>query len=75
MFAVFILACGTTHFLDVWTLWRPYYGIQGLFKAITAAASMTTAVLLWALVPRLLELPSPKQLRQPMRNFTSWSVS
>jgi signal transduction histidine kinase len=64
MFAVFILACGTTHFLDVWTLWRPYYGIQGLFKAITAAASMTTAVLLWALVPRLLELPSPKQLRQ-----------
>jgi signal transduction histidine kinase len=64
MFAVFILACGTTHFIEVWTLWRPYYGIQGLFKAITAAVSLTTAVLLWPLVPRLLELPSPKQLRQ-----------
>ena len=23
MFAGFILACGTTHFFDVWTLWHP----------------------------------------------------
>jgi PAS domain S-box-containing protein len=64
MFAAFILACGTTHFFEVWTLWHPDYGIQGLIKAVTAAASLSTAVLLWPLVPRLLELPSPMRLRQ-----------
>ncbi len=24
-FGVFIGACGLTHFMEVWTLWRPYY--------------------------------------------------
>lgn len=64
MFAGFILACGTTHFFDVWTLWHPDYGIQGGVKAITAAISLTTAAMLWPLVPRLLLLPSRAQLRQ-----------
>jgi PAS domain S-box-containing protein len=64
MFAGFILACGTTHFFDVWTLWHPDYGIQGGVKAITAAISFTTAAMLWPLVPRLLLLPSRTQLRQ-----------
>ena len=64
MFAGFILACGTTHFFDVWTLWHPDYGIQGGVKAITAAISSTTAAMLWPLVPRLLLLPSRTQLRQ-----------
>ena len=64
MFAGFILACGTTHFFDVWTLWHPDYGIQGGVKAITAAISLTTAAMLWPLVPRLLLLPSRSQLRQ-----------
>jgi len=64
MFAGFILACGTTHFFDVWTLWHPDYGIQGVVKAITAAISLITAAMLWPLVPRLLQLPSRAQLRQ-----------
>jgi PAS domain S-box-containing protein len=64
MFAAFILACGTTHFFEVWTLWHPDYALQGLLKAVTAAASLSTAVLLWPLVPRLLELPFPVQLHQ-----------
>src|SRR5437899_1907459 len=64
MFAAFILACGTTHFFEVWTLWHPDYGIQGLLKVVTAAASLSTAIVLWPLVPRLLELPSPAQLRR-----------
>jgi PAS domain S-box-containing protein len=64
MFAAFILACGTTHFFDVWTLWHPDYVIQGVVKAITAAISLTTAAMLWPIVPRLLQLPSRAQLRQ-----------
>jgi len=64
MFAAFILACGTTHFVEIWTLWHPDYWVQGLVKLVTAAVSLMTAVLLWPLIPRLLELPSPRQLRQ-----------
>ncbi|MBS1214212.1 MAG: domain S-box, partial [Proteobacteria bacterium] len=28
LFAAFILACGTTHLLDIWTLWHPDYVLQ-----------------------------------------------
>src|SRR5260370_25432876 len=64
MFAAFILACGTTHFFDVWTLWHPDYGIQGLVNAIKAAVSLITAPILCPLVPRLGQVPSCSQLRQ-----------
>jgi signal transduction histidine kinase len=61
-FVVFIVACGTTHLLSIWTLWVPDYGIEALVKAVTAAASVATAFILWPLLPRALALPSPAQL-------------
>jgi hypothetical protein len=63
MFAGFILACGTTHFFDVWTLWHPDYAIQGAAKAITAAISLITAAMLWPIIPQLLQMPSRTELR------------
>jgi PAS domain S-box-containing protein len=63
MFAAFILACGTTHFFDVWTLWHSDYAIQGIIKAITASISITTAAMLWLIMPQLLQLPSRAELR------------
>ncbi|MFZ4409659.1 MAG: ATP-binding protein [Paracraurococcus sp.] len=62
LFAVFILACGATHFLGIWTLWHPDYGLQGAVKAVTAAASVVTAIALWPLLPRVLALPSAADL-------------
>jgi signal transduction histidine kinase/ActR/RegA family two-component response regulator len=62
MFAAFILACGTTHFFSIWTLWHPDYGIEGLIKLATAAVSVFTALALWPLLPRALALPSPAML-------------
>jgi len=62
-FAVFITACGLTHFMSIVTLWRPIYGIEALIKVVTAAASMLTAVFLWRLIPLAVSLPSPAQLR------------
>jgi two-component system, NtrC family, sensor kinase len=38
-FGVFILACGATHALEIWTLWIPTYWLLGTTKAVTAAAS------------------------------------
>ena len=62
-FAVFILACGTTHFFSIWTLWRPDYGTEAVIKALTAVASVVTAAALWPLIPQALALPSPETLR------------
>jgi signal transduction histidine kinase len=62
-FAAFILACGSTHFFAIWTLWYPDYGVEALVKIFTAAVSVLTAVLLWPLLPKALALPSPAQLR------------
>ena len=63
-FAAFILACGTTHFFSIWTLWFPDYGTEAVIKIVTAAVSVATAIALWPLLPRLLALPSPETLRQ-----------
>jgi len=62
-FALFITACGFTHLLSIITLWVPVYGIEGLIKALTAIASIVTAVVIWPLLPKVLALPSPSQLR------------
>ena len=58
MFIAFILLCGMTHFMMVWTLWNADYGIEALLKALTAIVSLMTAVALWPLLPRVIALPS-----------------
>ena len=63
-FGVFILACGFTHVLSIYTLWVPIYGIEGLVKAATAIASIFTAGMLWPLLPELLTITSPFELRR-----------
>jgi PAS domain S-box-containing protein len=63
-FGIFIMACGLTHVLSIYTLWVPVYGIEGLVKAATAAASIFTAGMLWPLLPKLLTIPSPFEFRQ-----------
>jgi PAS domain S-box-containing protein len=63
-FGIFIMACGLTHVLSIYTLWVPIYGVEGLVKAVTAGASVFTAAMLWPLLPQLLKIPSPFELRQ-----------
>ena len=64
MFVGFIMLCGVTHFMMVWTLWNPDYGIEALIKAATAAVSVVTAFALWPLLPRVIALPSPMELER-----------
>ncbi len=64
MFALFIIACGATHALEVWTIWHPAYWLSGVMKAITAAISITAAVMLWVIMPTVLTVPSPRRLRR-----------
>lgn len=61
-FGAFIVACGCTHFMEVVTLWKPIYWLSGNVKAITAIASVTTAVLLPPVVPKVLGMIAAARL-------------
>ena len=63
LFCAFIFACGTTHVMDVWTVWRPDYGVQAITKVVTALVSVATAIALWPLITKALKLPSVDQLQ------------
>ncbi len=51
-FAIFIVACGLSHVMEIVTIWSPVYWVSGGVKVITALASVVTAILLIKLHPR-----------------------
>jgi diguanylate cyclase (GGDEF)-like protein/PAS domain S-box-containing protein len=63
MFALFIVACGTTHLLSIATIWIPLYWLEGYVKAFTAVISIATALAMFWIIPLVLKLPSPTQLQ------------
>ncbi|MBE9167284.1 PAS domain S-box protein [Pleurocapsales cyanobacterium LEGE 06147] len=62
LFAAFIISCGSTHMMEIWTLWHPNYWLSGFVKVFTALISCFTALELIPLVPKALALPSPEKL-------------
>ena len=64
LFGSFIISCGTTHVMEIWTLWHPDYWLSGLAKTITAIVSLYTAIEMMSLLPQALALPSPAQLEE-----------
>ncbi|MEH2163900.1 MAG: ATP-binding protein [Nostoc sp.] len=62
LFGAFIVSCGTTHLMDVWTLWHPTYWLSTFIKFITAIISLYTAIALLPIIPQAIALPSPAQL-------------
>jgi PAS domain S-box-containing protein len=50
-FATFIMACGTTHYMDVVTVWWPFYPMSAAMKVLCAAVSVPTAVLFARVTP------------------------
>ena len=67
MFGTFILACGTTHLMEIWNVWHGNYLIAGIIKAITAAVSLLTAAMLIPLVPKVISLPERAHLQDMNR--------
>ncbi len=63
LFGLFIFLCGTTHLVNVITIWEPMYWLEGWVKAITGVVSVLTAILLWSLIPKAISLPSSDQLK------------
>lgn len=62
LFGAFIIACGLTHLMGIWTMWVPDYGVQAIVKVICALISIATAVALWPLLPKALKLPTLGEL-------------
>jgi len=66
-FGAFIVACGSTHLMAVWTLWYPTYWLSGALKVVTAVASITTAAILPFLVPQAMALVESAKLSEERR--------
>jgi hypothetical protein len=69
MFGAFILGCGTSHMMEVWTVWHGTYRLAGIVKLITAGLSVSTAVALIPMMPKALALPSPARLAAANREL------
>ncbi|MBZ8179385.1 sensor histidine kinase [Oscillatoria salina] len=64
LFSSFIICCGITHVMEIWTLWHPNYWLSGYLKAVTAVVSLCTAWVVVELIPKVLAIPSPEQLKR-----------
>ena len=67
MFGAFILACGTTHLLEVWNIWHANYLLAGAIKAVTAVVSVATVVMIVPLIPKAVTLPASIDLLEANR--------
>jgi PAS domain S-box-containing protein len=69
MFGTFILACGTTHLMEIWNVWHGSYLLAGVLKAITAVVSVITAAMLIPLVPKVISMPGRMHLQETNREL------
>jgi diguanylate cyclase (GGDEF)-like protein len=63
-FSAFLVACGATHFLEVWNVWHDDYWLAAMTKAVAAITSGAATGYLVLLLPKLLKWPSPRQMEQ-----------
>ena len=66
-FGIFIGACGLTHLIEVWTLWRPDYWVSLFVKFITATASIGTAIYLFRLRHSIVQIAEVAKLAEVRR--------
>ncbi len=64
LFGLFILACGTTHFMDIVMFYNPLYRLAGVIKLVTALASWGTVFALFHVTPMALQMRSPEELER-----------
>jgi hypothetical protein len=55
LFAIFILACGTTHVMEIVNVWKSEYFISGIIKAITGIVSILTALAMLPVLPKVIK--------------------
>ena len=66
-FGIFIISCGFTHFMEIWTVWQSVYWLAGYVKVVTAVASVITAIALFPLVPKVFRLINSVKISEQRR--------
>lgn len=69
LFVAFIMLCGITHLASILVIWYPAYYLEGLFKLATALVSVTTAIVLWPLIPKAIAMPSIQEMDKRNREI------
>ena len=64
LFVGLFFFCGLNHLIEILSLWYPFYGLSGGFKAMTALISILTTFTVIPLMPKLLQLRSPQELEE-----------
>ncbi|HMH22953.1 MAG TPA: PAS domain S-box protein [Puia sp.] len=66
LFAAFILACGSTHFLDAAAFWFPIYRLNALARLVTGILSWVTVFYLIKFLPAVFSVKSQKEFETEM---------
>lgn len=70
LFALFIMACGITHLVSVYTIWHGAYGIHSITKLATAVVSFTTAIYMYLKIDSFLAIPSIEEHKRFVEDAT-----
>jgi signal transduction histidine kinase len=71
LFGMFIIACGTTHMMEIVMFYYPVYRLAGVIKFMTAVVSWATVVALIPAIPLALAMQSPARLEEQVRERTA----
>lgn len=72
-FGAFIAACGGTHLLDVWTLWRPGNWWSASVRVVTALASVGTGIYLDSEIAQAQQAPA-RGTDIGAQRFAQWMI-
>ncbi len=60
----FVIASGLTHLLGTLNVWHMAFWLEATIKCITALLAISTVILLWRSLPKVLSMPSHRQLKE-----------
>ena len=64
LFAIFILLCGVTHFMDLVTVWHPIYPLAGMVKMMSGFAALLAAGVLMRQILSMGSAPPPVEAEE-----------
>jgi signal transduction histidine kinase len=69
LFAVFVFTIGLTQLSALWIVWHPDYRLDAVVRVVTAVISAATALVLWPLVQKVVDLPGREELGKAIRRL------
>lgn len=64
LFSAACFACGAAHGIKIWTVYQPVFGLEASFDLVSGLAFLSTVVVMWPLIPKVLAMPQPAQMEK-----------